>query len=163
MFAKLWKRSTAVGAAESGDEFQFSIARHNGSPLRFNGVLQAESSGQSQVGYRQGDPWHKLQVYRVDSAEYAVVIEFHIGNTVVATDAGIVASSADVDDFFCMHAGEHFHRMFLDANTSSDCDSGEEVPCDKQLEQRVLKNYDRQILDVLNQLLLAPEKPGNAT
>ncbi len=158
MFAKLWKRTSVVDAIS---DFQFSIERNNGAPIRFNGVLQVTSSGQEQPGYRQGDPWHNLQVYRTASTEFAVVIEFYVGIAVVAVDAGIVGSPADVDDFFCMHAGEHFHRMFLDASASDEGDSAGEQICDKQLEQRVLKNYDRQILDVLNQLLLIPEKPEN--
>ena len=80
------------------------------------------------------------------------MIEFHVSSGVVAVDAGLVDSIVEVDDFFCMHAGEHFHRMSLDADSNDHRDTGDSMQRDKQLEQRVLENYDRQILSVLNLL-----------
>jgi hypothetical protein len=141
MFAKLWKQSTESNPSQT---FQFAIERQRGEPLRFNGHLEFESIGRELPGYRSGEPWHHLRVYRMESTEFAVVIEFHIDESTIIVDAGTVTAAADVDDFFCLHAGDHFHRLTLvddDLNTR-----------DKELEQRVLSCYDRQLLEVLNHL-----------
>jgi hypothetical protein len=141
MFAKLWKRSAESTASQ---QFQFVIERQRGEPLRFNGRLEFESIGCQLAGYRPGEAWHHLRLFRMESTEYAVVIEFHIDTSTTIVDAGIVAAADDVDDFFCLHAGDHFHRLTL---ATDDFDSR-----DKELEQRVLTCYDRQLLDVLNHL-----------
>jgi hypothetical protein len=140
MFAKLWKQSAE---SQPSEQFQFVIERQRGEPLRFNGDLEFESIGCQLTGYRSGEPWHCLRLYRKKSAEYAVVIEFHTDESTTIVDAGFVAA-ADVDDFLCLHAGDHFHQLTLVADDFNSRD--------KELEQRVLSCYDRQLLDVLNHL-----------
>lgn len=139
MFAKLWKRPV-----EAMTSFQFTIERQHGEPLQFDGLLDFESIGTSLATYRDGDPYHHLRLYRLELTGYAVVIEFHINETMKIVEAGTVSSAADVDDFFCLHAGDHFHRL-----TSTDNSSPVR---DKELERRVLACYDRQLLDALKHL-----------
>ena len=141
MFTKIWKRTAEAEAAE---EFEFTVQRQNRDPLRFNGQLQFESLGDQLTGYSPGDPYHTMRIYKMSSAGYAVIVEFHRDQTATFVEAATVDTVADVDDFFCLHAGDYFHHMVLDPDG--------ETEQDKQVEQRVLKCYDRQLLDVSKHL-----------
>ncbi len=150
MFAKLWKRSVE---ADPTQEFEFSIARQHREPLRFNGILQFESIGCQLPEYLAGDLYHNLRLYKLRSEGYAVVVEFHREDDATFVEAAIVDSVADVDDFFCLHAGDYFHHMVLDPH--------DESLQNKQLEQRVLKCYDLQLLNVSKHLSVCSPVPAD--
>lgn len=147
MFANLWKRTEEAATTE---EFEFCIPRQNRQLLRFNGNLQFQSIGSELPDYRPGDPFHNLRIYKLKSSGYACVVEFHCNSDLSFVEASTVDSMADIDDFFCLHAGDYFHHM--------DLGSDEEVEQNKELEQRVLKGYDRQLLEVSKHLsIYAPD------
>ena len=147
MFVSLWKRTTSTRSSTEcavDTECTISIERPNGSLLKFNGVIQVQSNGRDLQGYRIGDPYHCLRVYRLESDGYAVVIELHLSETETVIDAELVGNVEEADDFFCVHGGDYFHNLSL---------SPRGLPGDeKDREQRVLSRYDHQVLDVLKQL-----------
>ena len=141
MFSKLWKAPSNAVMPES---FEFEIPRQTREPLRFNGRLEFESNGCDVGTYRFGDPYHRLRLYKLLSAGYAAIVEFHLAADTFIVDAAIVDSTSDVDDFFCLHAGDQFHRLALHGDIDAEPD--------KELERRVLACYDRQLLELMNHL-----------
>jgi hypothetical protein len=141
MFSKLWKAPTVPVALE---DFEFEIPRPFRDPLRFNGLLEFESNGSELESYKPGDPFHILRLYKRQSGGYAAIVEFHVNADKVVIEAAIVKFESDVDDYFCLHAGDQFYRMALtrEANAGSD----------KELERRVLACYDHQLMHVMKHL-----------
>ncbi len=114
-----------------------ALARAHGPCLRFRGELKSVSDGSREEDYHAGDPYHRLLVYEATPSGLVGIIEFHQGEQVVV-DGELVQNWEELDDYFCICAADHFHG----ATTDRRPESAEQM-------RRAIRQYDRQVLDVL--------------
>jgi len=137
MWTRLWHREVETQAELPGE---IGVDREHGACLKFCGDLRITSDGSRESAYCAGDPYHRLLVYETAPEGFACVVEFHRPEQACTVNGELVQTRQELDDYFCIYAADHFH--FAE-------DQGSE-----SIEQlhRVIRQYDRQVLDVLRML-----------